>query len=76
MDALIVPPDIGRIPHKLMSSKNFVIHHSMICLHGLLPADVLECWHHFVLACRLLCQTKLKRDDIIIADAFILKFCQ
>ena len=56
--------------------KNWVVHYSIICLHGLLPADVLECWRHFVLACRLLCQTELKRDDIIIADALILKFCQ
>ena len=84
IDALVVPSDIGRIPHKILSSffnltadqyKNWVVHYSIICLHGMLPPETLECWRHFVLACRILCQPELKQDDIIIADALILKFC-
>ena len=82
---MVVPSDIGRIPHKIMSSfynltadqyKNWVVHYSVICLHGMLPPDVLECWRHFVLACRILCQPELKQDDITIADALILRFCR
>ena len=84
IDAL-VPSDIGRIPNKIISSfysltadqyKNWVIHYSIICLHGMLPPDTLECWCHFVLACRILCQPELTQDDISIADALILKFCR
>lgn len=84
IDALVVPSDIGRIPHKIMSSfynltadqyKNWVVHYSIICLHGMLPPDALECWRHFVLACRLLCKSELKQDDVTIADALILQFC-
>lgn len=85
IDALVVPSDIGRIPHKIMSSfynltadqyKNWIVHYSIICLHGILPPDTLECWRHFVLACRILCQPELKQDDVTIADALILQFCR
>ena len=42
----------------------------------MLPPDTLECWHHFVLACRILCQPELKEDYVAIADALILQFCR
>ena len=85
VSALTVPSDIGRIPHKIKQNfysftadqfKNWVIHYSIICLHGLLSAAHLECWRHFVLACRYLCQPILKPNDVIIADALLLKFCK
>lgn len=75
IDRLVVPSDIGRIPYKIMSSfynltadqyKNWVVHYSIICLHGMLPSDVLECWRHFVLACRILCQPELKQDELLL----------
>lgn len=86
IDAMSVPSDIGRIPHKIESSfyhftadqyKNWVVHHSIICLHNLLSPEHMECWCHFVLACRLLCNPKLMINDIItLSDAFLLHFCR
>ena len=85
IDAMSVPSDIGRIPRKIESSfysftadqyKNWVLHYSIICLHGLLSSEYLECWRHFVLACRYLCQPSLKQDDVTIADALLLQFCR
>ena len=84
IDTMSVPSDIGRIPYKIESSflsftadqyKNFVLHYSIICLQGLLSSEHLECWRHLVLACRYLCQPTLKPNDIVIADALLLKFC-
>ena len=85
IDCMSVPSDIGRIPHKIESCfysftadqyKNWVLHYSIICLHGLLPPEYLECWRHFVLACRYLCQPSLKMNDVTIADALLLQFCR
>lgn len=85
IDHIVVPSDIGRIPHKISDSfrsftadqyKNWVIHYSVICLYGLLSAVNLECWRHLVLACRILCKFSLTHDDVIIADALILRFCK
>ena len=65
IDATSVPSDIGRIPHKIEHAfysfttdqyKNWVLHYSIICLHGLLSSEYLQCWRHLVLACRYLCQ--------------------
>ena len=85
VDKCCVPTDIGRIPHKILSGfssftadqfKNWVIHFSLIALRGILVDDHLECWKHFVLACRILSQTKLSQDDVILADALLLRFCR
>ena len=85
IDAMRVPSDIGRIPHKIESSfyhftadqyKNWVVHYSIICLHNLLSPEHMDCWRHFVLACRLLCNPNLKINDITLADAFLLHFCR
>ena len=84
IDAVSVPSDIGRIPYKIEHAfysftadqyKNWVLHYSIICLHGLLSTEYLECWRHLVLACRYLCQHILKPNDVIIADALLLRFC-
>lgn len=52
VDAMSVPSDIGRIPHKIESSfyhftadqyKNWVVHYSVICLHNLLSPEHMDC---------------------------------
>lgn len=84
MDKILCPANIGRIPHKICSSfriftanqyKNWVVHYSLLCLHGLLNTEHMECWQHFVLACRILCQPSLTKRDIVVADGLLLQFC-
>ena len=62
----IVPSDVGRIPRKIETGfsgftadqfKNWVTLFSIPSLHGILNEEHLECWRHFVLACRLFCKT-------------------
>ena len=85
INKVIAPSDIGRIPYKIESSfnsftadqyKNWVNHYSIMCLHGLLSTEHLECWRHLVLACRILCKFTLTRNEIVIADALLLQFCR
>ena len=65
MDDMHMPSDIGRIPRKLESGfsgftadqyKNCVTLYSIPSLYGILSNDDIECWCHFVLACRILCK--------------------
>ena len=85
IDRFLSPPDIGRIPTKIQSGfssftaeqfKNWVIHYSIIALRGLLSNEHLECWRHFVHACRILCLKTVTRDQIKLADAFLLQYCK
>ena len=85
VDRIIVPSDIGRIPHKILSGfasftadqwKNWVIYYSLISMYNMLSSDIFECWRHFVLACRILCSRQLNMDQIMLADALLLRFCQ
>ena len=78
VDNLIVPPDVGRIPHKILSGfssftadqwKNWVMYYSLIALRDILSNDIFECWRHFVLACRLLCSKQLYMNQVILGDA-------
>ena len=41
----------------------------------ILPREDLECWRHFVLACRLLCQQRISFTELDLADALLIKFC-
>ena len=84
-DKIVSPADIGRIPYKIQSFfssftadqfKNWVVHYSLIAMHGLLQNDDLECWRHLVLACRLLCQPSITQDRLTVADTLLLRFCQ
>ena len=86
VDTLIVPSDIGRIPHTILSGfssftadqwKNWVMYYSLIALCDilLLSNDVFECWH-FVLACRILCSKQLNMDQVMLGDALLLRFCR
>ena len=45
-------------------------------LFEVLPKEHLECWRHYVLACRILCKQQLTLFDIDLADALLLKFCK
>lgn len=56
VDSIVVPSDIGRIPHKIISGflsftadqwKNWTMYYSLIVLHDILSTDILECWRHF-----------------------------
>ena len=72
VDATVVPSDVGRVPRKIETGfsgftadqfKNWITVYSIPALHGILPSEHLECWRHFVLACRILCQSTLSFDD-------------
>ena len=84
MDKVTVPPDIGRIPHKISRGfssftsdqwKNWVIYYSLITMGNILSTNILECWR-FVLACRILCSRQLTMEQVMLADALLLHFCQ
>lgn len=85
IDNFLVPPDIGRIPSKIQSGfssftaeqfKNWVNHFSIIALRDMLPSNDLECWRHFVLACRILCLKTLTVTQVKLADALLLQYCK
>lgn len=85
VDNITTPNDVGRIPQKIISGfssftadqwKNWALHFSVIVLRDLLPTDVLECWRHFVLACRILSKKILTRDEVSLGDALLLQFCR
>ena len=85
IDSFRVPADIGRIPHKISTSfasftadqwKNWTIYFSMIVLRDIVSSDILECWRHFVLACRILCHYKISEEQLKLGDALLLQFCR
>ena len=85
VDSILVPPGIGRIPFKIKSGfssftadqwKNWTIYYSLIALHGLVGENDLECWRHFVLACRLLCRKSLSKQELKVADLLLMQFCK
>ena len=85
VDNVVVPSDIGRIPSKISSGfssfkadqfKTWITIYSIPALHGVLPDDHLECWRHFVLACRILCKQSLSNTDLVLADSLLLQFCK
>ena len=85
IDSFVIPSDIGRIPHKIHSGfssftadqwKNWVVYFSVIALRDILPGDILECWRHFVLACRVLSTKCISQDQIKLGDALLIQFCR
>ena len=85
IDRCVVPSDMGRIPHKIMSGfssftadqlKNWVVYYSLIVLRGFLTQEELECWRHFVLACRLLLHHEITLEQLSLADALLIQFCK
>lgn len=84
IDGILVPSDIGRIPSKIASGfsgftadqfKNWIMIYSIPALFNILRPEQLECWRHFVLACRILCKQCLSRNDIELAECLLLRFC-
>lgn len=85
VDSTVAPCDIGRIPNKIHSGfssftadqwKNWVTYFSLFALRGLLPDDMLECWRHFVLACRVLCHKQITLQQVCLGDALLMQFCR
>ena len=85
VDRFQVPSDIGRIPYKIASgfssftadqSKNWVVYFSLLAMRGILTDSHMECWKHFVLACRLLMQFEITLTHVSLADALLLQFCK
>ena len=85
VDKMIVPSDIGRIPTKISSGfsgfkadqfKVWITICSIPALYSILPNDHLECWRHYVLACRLLCKHSLNDIDVSLADSLLMQFCK
>lgn len=80
----IVPYGLGRLPVSINSGvfltaeqwKTWTLYFSIFCLGDLIPKPHLECWRHFVLACRKICKYSVTRDDLTIADALLLQFCK
>ena len=49
--------------------------YSIPTLYNLLPTEHLECWRHFVLACRILCKNGWTITELDVADLLLLRFC-
>ena len=80
-----VPSSVGRIPSKIASSfssftadqlKNWTTLFSLMVLINRFSKDDIECWRHFVLAVRLLCNQTITLNDISLADALLIYFCK
>ena len=85
VDRFKVPSDIGRIPYKIASGfssftadqfKNWIVYYSLVAMRGILTDAHLQCWTHFVLACRILVKFELTHADVLLADALLLQFCK
>ena len=79
-----IPVEIGRLPVNIESGATFTAEHwmnwtlyfSVYCLFELLSPSEIECWRHFVLACRRLCKRDLTAEDIIVSDTLLMRFCR
>ena len=85
IDSFCTPAEVGRIPRKIETGfsnftanqyKNWVTLYSIPCLQDFLDNEQLECWRHFVLACRILCKQVLTTSDVVLADSLLLQFCK
>ena len=56
--------------------KNWITIYSIPALYNILPRLHLDCWRHFVLACRIFSKQSLSSTDIAQADALILQYCR
>ena len=75
---------IGRIPRKIGTNygnytaeewKNWTLKFSMYALYGIFPDNHLRVWERFVLACKILCQPVITKQEIKKADALLVNFC-
>ena len=79
----LVPSFVGRIPQKILSGfstftadqwKNWSMLFSLICLHGVLPVQHIECWRNFIQMCLLFCTPTITLNDVKEANAIATKF--
>ena len=84
LDNTIVPSGLGRLPSSISPStfltaeqwQNWTLYFSIYCLYGLIPPEQLECWRHFVLACRKISEYTLSQDNLVVADTLFVRFCK
>uniref|UniRef100_A0A1X7URQ6 Uncharacterized protein n=1 Tax=Amphimedon queenslandica TaxID=400682 RepID=A0A1X7URQ6_AMPQE len=77
-----IPMHIGQLPSKIDSCATLTAEQKMIwtiycsiyCLHGPLSESEIECWRHFVLACKRLCKRAISNHEITTADGLLLQF--
>ena len=83
IEELNTATSIGRIPQKIASNhgnftaeewKNWTLTFSMYSLYGILPDRRLRVWERFVLACKILCQPVLSKQEILKGDALLVNF--
>ena len=84
IEELNTATSIGRIPRKIGTNygnytaeewKNWTLTFSMYALYGIIPDNHLRVWERFVLACRILCQPVITKQEIKKADALLVNFC-
>ena len=82
VNSFTVPSGIGRIPLKIHSGfsqftadqwKNWVMYCYIVALRDVVSGDILECWRHFVLACRVLCTKSITLERAKLGDAVLPK---
>ena len=85
VDSVCVPPNLGRLPSKILSSfsgltadqfKNWTNIFSLFALHSHFPSNDFECWRHFILASRILTQMQLSATDVELVHVLLLQFCK
>lgn len=85
VDAINVPPHIGRIPTKISSGfpgftaeqwKSWTVIYSPVVLRDILPDDHYQMLAHFSLACSLLCRPFITRSEINRGDEALMQFCE
>ena len=85
VNSCTAPSGIGRIPQKIASGfakftadqwKNWVLYFSVLAMRDIISDEVLECWRHFVLACRTLCTKHIRLESARLGDALLLQFCR
>ena len=84
IDELNTATFTGRIPRKIGTNygnytaeewKNWTLTFSMYALYGILPDSHLRVWERFFIACRILCQLVITKQEIMKADALLVNFC-
>ena len=84
IDELNTATFIGRIPRKIGTNygnynaeewKDWTLTFSTYALYGILPDSHLRVWERFVIACRILCQPVITKQEIMKADALLVNFC-
>ena len=85
VDSAIVSCDVGKLPRKIEHEfdgftadewKNWVLIFGIYALKGILPAEHLECFRYFSIACKYLCNRAISENNLTIADNYLMRFCR